>query len=150
MLITKILGHVDQVENSHADVDRVLVENESLAKRLHYLTSENNVEVAIHLPEGEHLRVGDVLYEDDASKIVVDVLPEDVLIIKPTSIQQMGVIAHELGNRHLPAQFIEDQMIVQYDYLVEALLKKRGLDYERKDLKLNQPFLHVGHHHHDY
>lgn len=149
MLITKVLDHID-INSADNHVDKVFVENEALAKRLHHLTTENHVNVAIHLPEGEHLRVGDVLYQDSDAKIVVDVLPEDVLTIKPKTIRQMGVIAHELGNRHLPAQFIDDEMIVQYDYLVETLLKKRGLSYERKTLKLSQPFLHVGHHHHDY
>ena len=35
----------------------------------------------------------------------------------------MGDIAHQLGNRHLPAQFTETEMLIQYDYLVEDLLK---------------------------
>jgi urease accessory protein len=146
------LDHLDSVDELYKanNIDKVFVENEALAKRLHHLITQKHVEVAVHLPEGEHLRVGDVLYQDAESKIVVDVLPEDVLIIKPKSIQQMGIIAHELGNRHLPAQFIGDQMVVQYDYLVETLLQKRKLDYERTSLKLKQPFLHVGHHHHDY
>lgn len=149
MIVTKILDHIE-LDNVHENLDKVFVENEALAKRLHHLTTESNVEVAIHLPEGEHLRVGDVLYQDSGKKIVVDVLPEDVLVIKPKTIRQMGIIAHALGNRHLPAQFTNNQMIVQYDYLVERLLQKNGLDYEHTALKLKQPFLHVGHHHHDY
>ena len=36
--------------------------------------------------------------------IVVDVNSEDLLVIKPRNIQEMGDIAHQLGNRHLPAQ----------------------------------------------
>ena len=55
--------------------------------------------------------------------IVVDVNSEDLLVIKPRNIQEMGDIAHQLGNRHLP-QFTETEMLVQYDYLVEDLLKR--------------------------
>ena len=35
--------------------------------------------------------------------IVVDVNSEDLLVIKPRNIQEMGDIAHQLGNRHLRA-----------------------------------------------
>ena len=56
--------------------------------------------------------------------IIVDVMPDDLLIIKPRSILEMGNIAHQLGNRHLPAQFEGDEMFVQYDYLVEELLQE--------------------------
>ncbi len=34
--------------------------------------------------------------------IVVQVLADDILTIQPIDIQQMGEIAHQLGNRHLP------------------------------------------------
>ena len=79
--------------------------------------------------------------------IIVDVNHEDVLVIKPTSINQMGDIAHQLGNRHLPAQFEGNEMIVQYDYLVEELLKDEGVPFERQDRKINKAFRHIGHSH---
>ena len=58
--------------------------------------------------------------------IIVDVNSEDLLVIKPRNLQEMGNIAHQLGNRHLPAQFTETEMLVQYDYLVESLLQDLG------------------------
>lgn len=60
---------------------------------------------------------------------------------------QMGIVAHMLGNRHLPAQFEEDSMIVQYDYLIERLLKEENLSYTRENKKLKQAFRHVDHSH---
>lgn len=59
--------------------------------------------------------------------IVIEVMPDDVLIIQPRSIREMGEIAHKLGNRHLPAQFEGDAMVVQYDYLVEEQLMQDGI-----------------------
>ena len=41
--------------------------------------------------------------------IVIDVVADDLLVIPPRSIKEMGTIAHQLGNRHLPAQFEEDE-----------------------------------------
>ena len=40
--------------------------------------------------------------------IVVDVNSEDLLVIKPRNIQEMGDIASIRCNRHLPAQFTEN------------------------------------------
>ncbi|KRM76680.1 urease accessory protein UreE [Secundilactobacillus collinoides] len=149
MLVEKIIDHIDLPAADDGKVETVMVANEDLAKRLHHLQTKDATEVAVHLPEGQHLHVGDVLYQDDQRTIVVDVLPEDVLIIEPGTIKNMGIIAHELGNRHLPAQFTDTEMIVQYDYLVEQLLQNRHLLYKHTALKLSKPFLHVGHHH-DY
>ncbi|MCL6616910.1 MAG: urease accessory protein UreE, partial [Anoxybacillus ayderensis] len=70
-----------------------------------------------------------------------------LLVIRPTSIKQMGEIAHQLGNRHLPAQFEGEEMLVQYDYLVEELLKQLHIPYQREKRKVKQAFRHIGHSH---
>ena len=79
--------------------------------------------------------------------IVIDVLSDDLLVISPRSLNEMGTIAHQLGNRHLPAQFEGDDMLVQYDYLVEELLKDFGIPFKREDRKVKQAFRHIGHSH---
>lgn len=38
-------------------------------------------------------------------------------------------------------------MLVQYDYLVEDLLKSLGIPYVREDRKVNKAFRHIGHSH---
>jgi urease accessory protein len=65
----------------------------------------------------------------------------------PTSIRQMGEIAHQLGNRHLPAQFEGNEMLVQYDYLVEELLQQLSVPFKRENRKVKQAFRHIGHRH---
>ncbi len=87
------------------------------------------------------------LENDDHNMIIVDVNSEDLLVIQPRTLQEMGDIAHQLGNRHLPAQFTETEMLVQYDYLVEDLLKSLGIPYVREDRKVNKAFRHIGHSH---
>ncbi|MCT6716763.1 urease accessory protein UreE, partial [Staphylococcus aureus] len=60
---------------------------------------------------------------------------------------ELGDIANQLGNLHLPAQFTESEMLVLYDYLVEDLLKSLGIQYVREDRKDNKAFRHIGHSH---
>jgi len=79
---------------------------------------------------------GDILFMDEGNMIIVDVKTDDILAIQPTSIHEMGVIAHELGNRHMPAKFEGNEMLVQYDYLVEELLKTKGIPFKREDRKV--------------
>ncbi len=70
------------------------------------------------------MSAGDVLYMDEKNIILIEVFPDDVIVIEPRNMNEMGTIAHQLGNRHLPAQFEDDKMLVQYDYLVEELLER--------------------------
>lgn len=87
------------------------------------------------------------MYKDDKNLIIIDVLADDLLIISPRSLNEMGVIAHQLGNRHLPAQFEENDMLVQYDYLVEELLQELQIPFKREERKVREAFRHIGHSH---
>ena len=84
---------------------------------------------------------------DEKNIILIEVFPDDVIVIEPRNMNEMGTIAHQLGNRHLPAQFEEDKMLVQYDYLVEELLEELGLPYVREKRKVKKAFRHIGHSH---
>ena len=113
------------------------------------VNSDHNHEYGIALSENIELKDGDILYHDDKNIIIVKIKGDDVLVIKPNSMTEMGVIAHSLGNRHLQAQFEDGKMIIQYDALVENELKKDGIKYSRENLKLKKAFRHVefGHTH---
>ena len=123
------------------------LENSDLVKRIQRVKTDHGHEIGIRLKNPVDLQYGDILYEDDNNRIVVDVNSEDILVIRPRSLKEMGDIAHQLGNRHLPAQFTETEMLVQYDYLVEDLLKSLGIPHSREDRKVNQAFRHIGHSH---
>lgn len=148
MIVKEVKQNINKLpESLQQKKEYVYLENEALAKRIHHVTTDQGTELSVRLEPGKHLHVGDILYQDDEKVIVVEVLPEDVLIITPESLHDMGVIAHELGNRHLPAQFIGEEMMVQYDYLVEHLLEHKELPYRREKIRLAEPFRHIGHSH---
>ncbi|MBC1500254.1 urease accessory protein UreE [Listeria weihenstephanensis] len=150
MIVEQVIGNTEDLteeELGKYHVERVFIENESLAKRMHLVKTDHGNEIRIRLAQGKHLHVGDILQQEAGNMVVVDVLSEDVLTISPRSIHEMGEIAHALGNRHLPAQFIEDTMVVQFDYLVENLLKEAGIPFEREKRYLKEAFRHIGHSH---
>ncbi|MGG3892143.1 urease accessory protein UreE [Metabacillus fastidiosus] len=150
MIIEKIvtnLEEMDQLEIEKRHVEKVYLESADLVKRIQRVKTDHGKEVGIRLKDPRDLIAGDVLYMDDKNMIVIDVLSDDLIIITPRSLNEMGVIAHQLGNRHLPAQFENDEMLVQYDYLVEELLEELNIPYEREERKVKQAFRHIGHSH---
>ena len=52
-------------------------------------------------------------------------------------------IAHALGNRHLPAQFEADGLVVRYHGLIEALLREHGVPHAREERVLVDAFRHA-------
>ena len=147
MIIEQIVGNVDEITASGRHIERVYLSSDDLVKRIQRVTTDHGKEIGIRLKEPKDLIDGDVLFMDDRNMIVVSVTSDDLLVIHPTSFKQMGEIAHQLGNRHLPAQFEGKVMLVQYDYLVEELLKQLEIPYAREDRKVKKAFRHIGHSH---
>ena len=147
MVIEKIIGNIATLEKRAPHIEKVYIESDRLVKRVQRVVTDHGKELGIRLKENRELVDGDVLFMDESNMIVVHVLADDILTIQPIDIQQMGEIAHQLGNRHLPAQFEGRDMLVQYDYLVEELLQQLDIPYKREKRKVKQAFKHIGHSH---
>lgn len=150
MIFNKVIGNINDMPSlEEVHIEKIYLNSEDLLKRILRVTSDHNREYGISLEKGDNLKDGDLLYKSDNNFIIVKVNSEDVLVIKPSNMTEMGKIAHELGNRHLQAQFENEKMIVQYDNLVEEKLKKDKLNYSREKIKLKKAFRHVefGHTH---
>ena len=127
MIVESIVANIEEMEKEELlkrHKEKVFLESADLVKRIQRVTTDHGKEIGIRLKNPRDLVAGDVLYMDDKNMIIVDVLSDDLLVISPRSLKEMGTIAHQLGNRHLPAQFEEEDMLVQYDYLVEELLQE--------------------------
>ncbi|SHG47456.1 urease accessory protein [Salegentibacter echinorum] len=150
MIIEKIVGNLIDMDASEIEkrhIEKVRIDSDDLVKRIQRLTTDHDREIGVRLKDPKDLLDGDILFMDDKNMIVIDVLSDDVIAIQPKDIHQMGVIAHQLGNRHLPAKFEGNEMLVQYDYLVEDLLKKQDISFKRKNRKVREAFRHIGHSH---
>lgn len=145
MIIEKVIGNIykDDLRSKH--VEKVYLNSEDLLKRIQRVKTDHGKELGIRLENNQELEDGDVLFQDEKNMIVIYTNKDDVISIRPRSILEMGDIAHQLGNRHLPAQFEGEEMIVQYDYLVEELLVSLGIPYAREERKVKKAFRHIGH-----
>ena len=150
MIFNQVLGNIDDINDlNNLHIEKIYINSEDALKRIMRVNSDHNHEYGIALSENVELKDGDILYHDDKNMIIVKIKGDDVLVIKPTNITEMGIIAHSLGNRHLQAQFEDGKMIIQYDALVEGELKRDKINYSRENLKLKKAFRHVefGHTH---
>ncbi|PZM65192.1 urease accessory protein UreE [Paenibacillus dendritiformis] len=150
MIIEQIAGRLAELspeERGGRHMEKVFMASEDMLKTIQRVTTDHGNEIGIRLAQRTELKDGDILYMDEKNMIVIEVMPDDVLVIQPRSIREMGEIAHKLGNRHLPAQFEGDAMVVQYDYLVEEQLTQDGIPFARENKKMKQAFRHVGHKH---
>ncbi len=150
MIVEKVIANIRDLDASKLEKlhkEKVYIESDHLMKRVQRLKTDHDRDIGIRLKDAKELEAGDVLYMDEKNIIVVDVLSDDLLVIRPRDMNEMGNIAHQLGNRHLPAQFEDDEMLVQYDYLVEELLEELEIPFKRDERKVNKAFRHIGHNH---
>ncbi|WP_300331599.1 urease accessory protein UreE [Fusobacterium sp.] len=159
MILDKILGNIKDMEHHHEEcehhhhdeyhihIERIYLESDELLKRVLRVKTDHGNEYGISLPKGSEMKDGDILFNDGHSMIIVSVKEDDVLVITPRDINEMGEVAHNLGNKHLPVQIEEGKIIIQYDYLVEKFLQEIKVEFERKNMKLKQAFRHVDHSH---
>ena len=150
MIFNQIKGNISTIDNlNNYHIEKIFINSDDTLKRFLRVTSDHNNEYGITLDKNQQLKDGDILLNDGKNLVVIKVKGDDVLVIKPNDITQMGIIAHSLGNRHLQAQFNDGKMIIQYDSLVEEELKRDKINYSRENLKLEKAFRHVefGHTH---
>ncbi len=79
--------------------------------------------------------------------IIVDVLPDDLIIIKPRRFWKWGILHISLATviyqHNLRAMRCLSYMIT----LVEELLQELAIPFEREKRKVKQAFRHIGHSH---
>lgn len=147
MVITKTVGHLDDYKSSMKKVDWLELEWEELNKRILRKQTEGGIDVAISLEKGDSLHYGDVLYEDENTLIAVRTTLEKAFVIKPKSMQEMGKVAFEIGNRHTPCIIDDNEVLVRFDHTLEKLLDEVGVTYEKSERRFKEPFKYKGHQH---
>lgn len=147
MVITKVLGNLNDYKTLNKEVDWLELEWEELNKRILRKQTLNGNEIAITLDKGDHLHYGDVLYEDENTLIAIRTKLEKVFVVKPITMQQMGKAAFEIGNRHTPCIIEDNEILVRYDHTLEKLLDEVGVPYEQSERRFKEAFKYRGHQH---
>lgn len=162
MIVESVLGNIAELsaeELAEVHVETVTLPSDALRRRVQRVVSDHGREFGVRLAGADQLRVGDILLRDAHCVVVVAVETSDVLVIAPATVEQMGRVAHNLGNRHMPAQFFgpgdlfagadahEALMVIPYDHTAEHLLRELSVPHRRADTVLPVPFRHAEHTH---
>ncbi|WP_372814463.1 urease accessory protein UreE [Paenibacillus sp.] len=155
MICTEILGNSFELELAQDNEELygfeiVALTWDECAKRILRKNTDLGKVIGISLPLQTTLRHGDILFRDEEHTVLVFVQPCEVLVIFAESVRELGTLAYELGNRHLPLQVTEKgEIVVLPDDPTEALLTKLGARYERQSRRFQPIPKGGGHHHHD-
>lgn len=146
MIFTTTLGNIHSYDLKDKIIDKVKVCADDRLKQIIRLKSDSGIEIGLNLESG-HLHDGDVLGESEDKVFVVEFLPQEVILIQAKDMMQMGFVAHSIGNRHMPAVFEDNMMIVEDDYLIATWLDENQVPYERAQKVLKHALKHADHHH---
>lgn len=139
MLVEKILGNIKDFPVGKRYIDKVYVEWFELDKKLLRKTSQSGEAVGIRLNESGHghLHEGDVLYADEEKVLIIDLLDCELTVVDVHSIQEMGRLCFELGNRHLSLSIGEKEVRVPYDAPTFDYLTKLGFEAHKEEGKFS-------------
>jgi urease accessory protein len=154
MILTKALGNAHDVP--HLDsyhVETAMVKSDDLLKRILRVKTDHGNSYGIRLDEGEPtLEAGTVFDLGDGNLLMLSVIPDEVMIITPGGIDQMGRIAHMLGNLHKPVQVADGTITLLRDPVVEDTLREKGVAFvvEKRQLTEAMRYADLTHHHYHH
>lgn len=137
MIIKEKIGNLYSFNANNRSIDTVAIEWHEANKRIIHkkLTSGKDV-VMKFMNEAPSLTEGDVLWQDENSIIVVEIKPCEAIVIHPLSMYEMASVCYEIGNKHLPMFFDNNDIIVPFDAPVFRLLLAAGYKLKRENRKL--------------
>ena len=82
--------------------------------------------VGFDLPRGTVLREGDLIATDSGEALRVQAAPEELIHLTAQSATALARIAYHLGNRHVPVQVGDGWLRLQYDHVLEGMVRGLG------------------------
>ncbi len=136
MIINETTGNLAQNPTTKI-VDYLDLEWFETTKRIQRKKTRGGEDIAIKfLREGQRLREGDILFEDDEKVVAINVLETEAISMSPVSLLEMGTVCYEIGNKHIPLFIQEDKVLLPFEMPMFRWLEASGFKPERKYVKL--------------
>lgn len=140
MLVQQKIGNLKSFDTHNRKIDWLNLEWYEAQKRIIHKRSMAGTEVVVKFLGGsQHLTQGDILYEDAITIIAIDILPCEVIIIQPKNMFEMASICYEIGNKHLPLFYEQDEVLVAFEAPLFRLLVASGYEVKQEKRKLINP-----------
>ena len=139
MLVQQKLGNIHS-STSNKIIDWLELEWHEANKRILHKKTLSGKEVTMKfLKENQNLTQGDILFEDAETIIVVDVQACASIVIKPKNNFEIAAICYEIGNKHLPLFFNDEELLIAYEAPLFNLLTSLGYEVKKENRKLINP-----------
>ncbi|HCA05783.1 urease accessory protein UreE [Chryseobacterium sp.] len=136
MIINQTIGNLSE-NPSAKNIDYLDLEWFETTKRIQLKKTRLGTDVAIKfLREGQRLREGDILFEDEENIIAVNVLETEAIVMSPDSLLEMGTVCYEIGNKHIPLFIQEDKVLLPFEMPMFRWLEASGFKPEKHTVKL--------------
>ena len=140
MLVKEKLGNISFFAISNRKIDYLLIEWYEANKRILHKKTIAGIDVTMKfLSENPRLSEGDVVYEDDFSILVVEIAPCEAIIIRPRTMYEMAALCYEIGNKHIPLFYDQEELLVAFEAPLFNSLLAAGYDVHRGNRKLTLP-----------
>ena len=139
MLIIEKLGNLHTSPINNRKVDPLPVEWYETNKRILHKPTRSGQPVTLKfLQQNPELKEGDILWLDERNIIAVEIIPCRCIVISPASIRTASSLSYEIGNKHLPLFYEDDELIVPYEDPLFHLLKASGYEVRVEERKLKE------------
>ncbi len=127
LLCTHVLRAATAGDRSDPRLDHLDLRWDECHRRSGEKLSRRGVSVRLLLRLGVVLRDGDVLVDHDQRLLVVSVIPAEVLVVRPRSLEEAALTTLELGNLHVPVEVTDSEILTPADGPPMGMLTKRGV-----------------------
>lgn len=139
MLIQEKIGHLDSIHINGRSIDWIMLEWYETGKRIQLKKTTAGKEISLRFLNGDpQLTEGDVLFADDHFIIAISILTCECLTILPKNMFEIASVCYEIGNKHLPLFYEQDQLLVPFERPLFKILLAQGYDVKQENRKLLQ------------
>lgn len=132
MIVSAIIDNINTGRFEGISQDLLAIEWYESSKRIQRLRTVGGQDIAIRLlGDGDRLKDGDVLVQDDKGIIVVHIKPCEAIIIRPETMLDAAAVAFEIGNKHLPLFVQNGEILMPYEATMYDWLMKYGYQPEK-------------------
>ena len=129
MVIKEKVGNIKTTQPGDRVIDHLELEWYETSKRiLHKQTNFGKVISLKFLNQAQNLTEGDILFENQEMLVVVQIRECETIVIKPASMYEMAYICYEIGNKHLPLFYENEELLIPYEAPLLRILQASGLN----------------------
>lgn len=137
MLIQTKTGNLLNYDTAGKSIDWLPLEWYEARKRILRKQTKAGIDISLKfLNDNPEHTEGDILFIDDRSIIAITILPCDCIVVLPKNMFEMASVCYEIGNKHLPLFYEQDQLLVPFEKPLFQLLLAQGYAVKQENKKL--------------